>query len=245
MSERFYVSFPLSMGEVDLEGAEAHHLRDVSRHRQGDRVILFNGDGSEYSAVIQTLSKKHVTLLVDKCFQPEGELFFHLEVAAPLPKGDRAVFLVEKLTELGVSTFIPLQTSLSVVQPKDTKLAKLERHVIEASKQCGRNRLMTIKNLTPWIAFAGRADLPATRWIAYQGGVPVHESRARRRELALAADGDRALHDIIVAIGPEGGWTDEEVGSARRHGWTAIDLGPRILRIETAAITLASLVALA
>ena len=80
------------------------------------------------------------------------------EVAAPLPKADRADFLIEKLTELGVTRFVPLRTERSVVHPKATKLDRLERAVIEASKQCGRNVLMQIGPLTDWVFDRALAD---------------------------------------------------------------------------------------
>ena len=91
---------------------------------------------------------------------PERELAFRLQVAAPLPRGDRAQFLLEKLTELGVTSFVPLQTARSVVHPRETKLDKLQRHVIEASKQCGRNMLLQVRPMVEWSAFCRLAELP-------------------------------------------------------------------------------------
>src|SRR5262245_42151837 len=103
MSERFYINCPLQPGPVLLEGAEAHHLSAVCRLRPGDAVCLFNGDGREYPAHVVAVGKRQVSLQIDACQSPERELGFPLEVAAPLPKGDRGQFLVEKLTELGVT----------------------------------------------------------------------------------------------------------------------------------------------
>src|SRR5688572_14473533 len=142
MSRRFYVDWPLTPGPLDLEGPEAHHLAAVSRLRAGDEVILFNGDGREYPARVVAAARRAVRLDVLGVESPERELPFTLEIAAPLPKGDRAQFLIEKLTELGVTTFTPLLTARSVIDPGEGKREKLERYVIEASKQCGRNALM-------------------------------------------------------------------------------------------------------
>ena len=159
MSNRFYVNSPLAPGRVVLEGPEARHLAGVCRLRPNDRVCLFNGDGQEYSAMVVTCARKSVELDVVDVASPQTELPFSLEVAAPLPKGDRAQFLLEKLTELGVSTFIPLRTARSIVHPGETRLEKMHRHVIEASKQCGRNVLMEVAPLTEWQDYCTRDDL--------------------------------------------------------------------------------------
>lgn len=228
MSERFYVSFPLQVGEIHLEGAEAHHLGTVCRGRVGDRVTLFNGDGNEYHATVQELGRKEVALMIEKISNPERELPFELAVAAPLPKGDRAQFLIEKLTELGVTHFTPLETARSIIHPGRAKIDKLERYVIEASKQCGRNTLMQIDSPEPWSSLCCRDDLPRRRLFADQGGESMESSTAA---------------DTFVAIGPEGDWTEEERALAHQHGWKPVGLGPRTLRVETAAIVLATLLA--
>src|SRR4051794_16823079 len=100
MSERFHVNCALAAGPVTLRGPEAHHLAAVCRLRPGDAVTLFNGDGREYPGRVAGVSKKDVTVEVTGVESPARERPFVLWVAAPLPRGDRAQFLVEKLTEL-------------------------------------------------------------------------------------------------------------------------------------------------
>ncbi|HZT81857.1 MAG TPA: RsmE family RNA methyltransferase [Gemmataceae bacterium] len=229
MSERFYVNCPLAPGPVTLEGPEARHLAVVCRLRPGAVVSLFNGDGREYPAEVVSAGKRAVELRVLSAEEPRRELGFRLEVAVPLPKGDRAQFLVEKLTELGVTALVPLRTARSVVHPREARLEKLQRYVIEASKQCGRNVLMEVRPLTDWAAWCGRDDLPGVRWLAHPGGEGV------------AGCGSVG---VALAVGPEGGFTEEEVALARRHGWRVVGLGPRLLRVETAAIALAAWVGL-
>jgi 16S rRNA (uracil1498-N3)-methyltransferase len=226
MAERFYVNRPLGPGPIDLDGPEAHHLGTVCRLRPGDRVCLFNGDGRQYPADVTAAGKHRVCLEVVAVEEPLRELGFRLEVAVPLPKGDRAQFLVEKLTELGATALVPLRTARSVVHPRETKLDKLERYVIEASKQCGRNVLMAVAPLTDWGTYCVRDYLPRRRLLAHPGETP----------------GDWAVRaDRAVAVGPEGGFTDAEVEWARDAGWQTVGLGPRILRVETAALVLAAL----
>ena len=227
MPDRFYVNYPLSVGPVILSGPETHHLATVLRARPGHTVCLFNGDGAEYQAIVTELHKKQVALEVTDRHTPQRELDFRLEVAAPLPKGDRADYLVEKLTELGVTRFIPIRTRRSVVHPRESRLEKLERAVIEASKQCGRNVLMEISPLTPWEDYCHDSNLPAERLMAH---LECESMATAQRVVGVAA-----------AVGPEGGFTDEEIATARGAGWRAVGLGPRILRIETAAVALAVL----
>ena len=236
MSERFYVNCGLELGAAAIQGAEAHHLAVVCRLRPGDAVCLFNGDGREYHAVILEAGKRSVELDVQRVAAPERELPFHLEIAVPLPKGDRAQFLVEKLTELGVKRLTPLRTARSVVHPGESKLEKLERWAIEASKQCGRNVLLEIAPLTDWAVYCGGGDLPEQRWLAHPGGPERAEGVSPPRTTAL---------DRVFAVGPEGGFTEEEVERACALGWRRIGLGPRILRVETAAVALAAWAGLA
>jgi 16S rRNA (uracil1498-N3)-methyltransferase len=226
MADRYFVDQPLGRGAIEVSGPEAHHLAAVCRRRTGDAVVLFNGDGREYPAVVRSVGRHSVTLDVGPGESPGRELSFRLEVAAPLPKGERTDFLVEKLTELGVTTFTPLRTERSVVLPREAKLDRLRRHVVEASKQCGRNVLMEVRPLTPWDEFLRRGDLPARRVVAHPGA-------------GAWSAGDGA--DVAVAVGPEGGFTDGEVAAALGAGWQAAGLGPRLLRVETAAVALAVL----
>jgi 16S rRNA (uracil1498-N3)-methyltransferase len=229
MAERYYVNSPLGPGPVALTGAEAHHLASVCRIRPGDEVILFNGDGGEYPARVLGTSRQRVELEAGDRQRADRELPWPVVVACPLPKGDRGAFLVEKLTELGVRSYIPLLTERTVVHPGDGKTEKLRRIVIEASKQCRRNVLMTVEAAQDWPALARRADLPAFRLLADPSGATVSATVAGRA--------------TVVVIGPEGGLTPAEVELGRAAGWQPVELGARTLRIETAALALAALLA--
>jgi 16S rRNA (uracil1498-N3)-methyltransferase len=227
MADRFYVNSELAPGLVAVRGAEAHHLGTVCRVRPGDTIHLFNGDGFEYPARVVDIARRDVTVEVLSRDSPQCELPFALHVAAPLPKGDRAQFLVEKLTELGVTSLTILITERSVVSPREAKLEKLERYVIEASKQCGRNVLMRIEPPREWSALLGDEQLQARRLLAHPGGKPLRECAPQSG-------------DVVAAVGPEGGFSDEEIAAALAAGWQFVDLGPRILRVETAAVALAA-----
>jgi 16S rRNA (uracil1498-N3)-methyltransferase len=224
VSDRFFFDGPLGPGEVTLEGPEAHHLAAVRRFAAGDAVTLFNGDGNEYPARVLDAGKKRVTVQVTAVRSPARELGFALHVASALPKGDRGDFLIEKLTELGVTDFTPLLTERGVVKADGTKAEKLRRAVLEASKQCGRNVLMRVHPPARWLDWCGR--------------------QAGRR---LIAHPDGAVHAFpppgaaTVAIGPEGGFTEAEVQAGVAAGWERLSFGPRVLRVETAALAAAVL----
>jgi 16S rRNA (uracil1498-N3)-methyltransferase len=229
MSTRFYINSPLQPGPMALTGAEAHHLATVSRLRPGDAVCLFNGDGREYPARIVEAQRRSVLLEIERVETPDRELPFRIEVAAPLPKGDRAQFLVEKLTELGATAFVPLECQRAVIRPSEARIEKLERYVIEASKQCGRNVLMSVEAPVAWNKYCARLAPHALGWLAHPAGATPDTSKVV------------GPVQLQLVVGPEGGFTDEELAAAQSHGWQLIGLGPRILRIETAALALTCL----
>ena len=220
--DRFFTPLPLVAGEFVLDGPEAHHLATVRRAGAGECVILFNGDGVEYLAEILGTGKRTVTLQIGERREVSRERHHALTVAAAMPKGDRGDFLVEKLVELGVSRFVPLITERTVVVPKESRLESLRRTVIEASKQCGRNVLMTIDEPAKWMQFSKRGDLPATKLILN----PTATQPLTQQQMPC-----------VIAVGPEGGFTDDEVQAAN---WLGVSLGPTILRIETAALAAAA-----
>lgn len=226
MAERYYVSGAIEPGPMILTGPEAHHLSQVCRSKSGESITLFNGDGAEYAAMVETIKKHQVELNIIERRAVSREAKREVTIACPLPKGDRAGFLIEKLTELGVARYIPLRTQRSVVHPGEGKTEKLRRYVIEASKQCGRNVLMQVDDLVGWLDLAARPELPAQRLLA--------------DPLGEGLEGGGSTAETIVSLGPEGGWTEEELQQGRHSGWQVIKLGPSILRIETAAIAFAA-----
>jgi 16S rRNA (uracil1498-N3)-methyltransferase len=165
---------------------------------------------------------------------------------------------------LGVARIVPLVTERGVAQPVEQALRRLRRAVIEASKQCGRNRLLEIDEPHSWPRFIELTAEDPRRLLAHPHRTPQSAPHAPREESgiwvgwalpamqarALAgnahptmdpSNGTRSVPATIAAIGPEGGFTEEEVALAVAAGWQLVDLGPRILRVETAAIALAAI----
>ena len=249
MSERFFVEPPIVGERAVLSGDEARHLTRVMRASVGDELVLFDGSGAEFRARVSRLAKGTVDLDIVERRQLDRELPFALTLAVALPKGERQKWLIEKATELGVTRLIPLITERGVAQPVESALARLRRSVIEASKQCGRNRLMEIAEpvLLKGSGFrfqgSGREQKPESRG---QGSV----GRGQESEVSLRLIADpsgqplatieRGTGDVIAAVGPEGGFTPAELAAAMECGWQPVSLGKSILRVETAALAIAA-----
>jgi 16S rRNA (uracil1498-N3)-methyltransferase len=234
MSERFFSTQPITGEHATLDGPEAHHLLHVMRAAAGTQVTLFDNSGAEFAAIVETTRRAEATLRITDRHEINRELPFPLIVGVALPKGDRQKWLVEKLTEIGVTMLVPLNTERGVAQPTTSATERLTHSVIEAAKQCGRNRLMKIAHPQPIATFLtapGVGDLrsPDTRRLI------AHPNARTLSQLDLSTPAP-----TTIAVGPEGGFTDAEVAAALGAGWQQVSLGPRILRVETAAIALAS-----
>ena len=232
MAERFFVDHPIAGDRAVLAGPEAHHLIHVMRAKAGTRVVLFDGSGAEFAAEVCDVRRSEVGLAVLDRTLVDRELPLRLVLAVALPKGDRQKWLIEKAVELGVSQVVPLETAHSVAQPVEQALQRLRRTVIEASKQCGRNRLMELSRPRTWEELIGStADIPV-RLLAHPGG-QGDSSLIRNPQSS-------SVSSVAVAIGPEGGFSSDELSIALEAGWQQVVLGARILRVETAAIFLAA-----
>lgn len=229
MNRRFFSETVLQVDRsVELQGQEAQHLGRVLRAKPGDQVVLFDGSGAQFPAEVTEVARNTVCLtpLSREVVDRESPRQVHLAVA--MPKGDRQKWLIEKAVELGVARLTPLKTERGVAQPTDSALKRLQRAVIEASKQCGRNRLMQVDEAVDWDHLLEARSGEANRWIA-------HPAEAAE-ELQISN-----TESVCVAVGPEGGFSDEEVQAASEAGWRCCRLGARILRVETAALKLAAL----
>jgi 16S rRNA (uracil1498-N3)-methyltransferase len=227
MSQRFFVETPVSGPVVELVGSEARHASRVMRLGAGDSLVLFDGSGAEFTGQIEAVSRDTVTVRVAQRHGIDRESACRVVLGVALPKGERQRWLVEKAVELGVSQLVPLETQRAVVQ-RTGESDRLRRSVIEASKQCGRNQLMQITTPQPLAAYlAAPLDIGDTpRLIAD----PTGDAWS-----TVYRDG---WTSVRTAVGPEGGFTPEELQQARAAGWHVVTLGPRTLRVETAALAL-------
>ncbi|MEX0824847.1 MAG: RsmE family RNA methyltransferase [Pirellulaceae bacterium] len=231
MTRRYYVpQLPSEAGELRLPPEEARHAAAVMRIRPGDEIVLFDGQDNEAHARVTTVKKREVVCSADAARRLSREPSSHLTACVAIPKGDRSRMLVEKLTEFGVARLVPLICQRSPWKIGTAAMEKLGRHVIEACKQSGRNRLMVLETpVESSVFFQENEDMARAcdRLIAHPHGPSV---------LPLPGAG----RPIAFAIGPEGGFTDAELELADRADWRRMSLGPRIYRVETAAFALAA-----
>jgi 16S rRNA (uracil1498-N3)-methyltransferase len=226
MADRYFVPHPIDGGRVTLDGPDGHHLAHVMRAQPGDEAVLFDGSGAEFAARVVAVRRSAVELEVTARREIDRELPVELTLAVSLPKGDRQKWLVEKAVELGLRRLVPLVTARSVAQPGAEAVRRLERTVIEASKQCGRNRLMAIAEPQTWSEFTAATSDVLCRLLAQPGS---------------AASPPRVVPEqVVAAVGPEGGFTADEIEAALAAGWQAVALGPTVLRVETAAVAVAA-----
>lgn len=237
MTDRYFVDAPLQEEQTRLTGPEAHHFQHVMRGAVGDEIVVFDGLGGECLARVDQVRRPEVVLTLLERRAIDRELAVAITLGVALPKGDRQRWLVEKIVELGATRLVPLHTRRSAGQGNDDAAPRLRRAAIEAAKQCGGNRLLEIAPRTEWDAWLASAPASAARYVAHPSG----DSQGAAPGLAEAA----MAGEVWFAVGPEGGFTDNEITAALEAGWRSISLGPRILRIETAAIALTALAAAA
>lgn len=231
MARRIHVR-QVRLGTISLDAAEAHHARDVLRLGVGAMVELFDNTGQLADATLTRADAGGVQAAVQqvRAGPPRGQV---LTVAAAVPKGDRADWMVEKLSELGVDRFIPLATARSVVLPTGkSKTERWQRIAVESAKQSRRSGVMEIAPLTP-LYKAIHAIGPA--W--YLSTIPGC------RSIPDALGSDESRGSLSLFIGPEGGWTDQETAQFKSERFTAIGLTQTTLRVETAAVAAAAVVA--
>ncbi len=230
MLPRFWLEPPLVPGVRELAESEAHHLRHVLRLTTGAALEIFDGAGSVGRAEVVSLDKRAVRVRVDEV-TTDPPLLPHVTWAVALPKGERVDWLVEKGTELGVARLVPIRTMRSTVDPRAGKLDRLRQIVLAACKQSRRNTVMEIEPVQDWSAYSVQAESGGLKLMADPTGLPWGEWRP-----TIAA-----TERVTVAIGPEGGWSPEELAAGIGAGWRVISLGGPILRIETAAVAVAAL----
>ena len=228
---RLYTHQPLEAGkQVALEGNAAQHLGRVLRARVGATVTLFNGDGKEFAATITASGKRELQLTLGEATLPGTESAVYTVLGLCLSRGDRFDWAVQKATELGVGSIVPLYSERVDFSIPEERLMKRIHHwqqvAISAAEQCGRVKIPLViepMSLTSWVADVSTDE----KWVLHCadiGGFTVPSQKT-------GAPGSAAL-----LIGPEGGLTDGEVSAAMRNSFAPLQLGPRVLRTETAPV---------
>lgn len=230
----FHSPLPLG-GEVTLSEPEARHASNVLRLSPGAQVVLFDGQGGEACGTVAALDKRSVSVAIAARLDSNRELPRPLELLVALPKGDRQKSLVDGLVQLGVTRLTPLVCQRGVAQPTASALERLERSVMESSKQCGRNQLMHISQPQTIAQVLQTSAEPSTTL-----SLVAHPYGPRTSLCDLSNSHLSSTTAARMAVGPEGGFSDAEISQWLDAGWQCVELGPRILRIEMAALQLAA-----
>lgn len=224
---RIWLDLPLATGtQLALPRDKAHHLNTVLRLRDGDSLCLFNGDGNEYGARIATATRNAVEVNIESATTPPRESPLHITLAQAIARGDRMDFAIAKAVELGVNAIQPLFTTRGKVRLDGARLLKKQthwQHIAEsAAEQSGR-----------LVRPAVQPACQLSEWL---------DTADTGLRLVLAPDAGAGLATLEPAnpatllIGPESGLDDSEIKACRDAGFTALRLGPRVLRTETAGM---------
>ena len=226
---RIYQNIELTVGNsISLDQAACHHLGRVLRLKNNNQIILFNGQGGEYLASLSLQGKKlfaEIIQFIDTCTESP----LQITLLQGISKGDRMDFAIQKAVELGVSHIVPLICQRTVVNLKQERMEKKLNHwqgiIINACEQSGRTSIPEL--------------LPAVKLIDYLRLA----SSTDEVKLTLDPRSSTGIHQLnnsndrfSLLIGPEGGLSQEEIELAHQHGFTGIQMGPRVLRTETAAL---------
>ena len=223
---------------VFIKGSEARHIRNVLRLKPGDKVKLFDGTGLEYEAIIDDLSAARVDVSVLRTYQAIATVTVKIIVAQAFLKEKKMDQLIRPLCELGITEWIPFFSERSVARPVEKRLANRKERwnkiAMQALKQCRRADIPEIRALTfdEVLDYGSACDLKVVFW----------EEEAESIAAILARMGEFNPRKIMIMLGPEGGFSEQEVQKARSGGFVAAGLGPRILRAETATLAACSII---
>jgi 16S rRNA (uracil1498-N3)-methyltransferase len=234
MQRYFVAPEDMTAEQVIIRGEDAFHLIRVMRATIGTQVIVSNGQGKDALAAIHTLQHDQVQLSLVREELNQREPKVPIWIAQSLPKADKFELVIQKCTEIGASAFIPFTSTHTVVQYDPKQIAKrMERWqkiAKEAAEQAHRSVIPKVHNIHSWKQLMSMTQEVGCRLFCYE------KPSAKSLKLVLSENRVNLKHPILVMVGPEGGFSDQEAADAEAAGWTAVSLGARILRTETAAM---------
>lgn len=216
-----------------ISGPDQKHVVKVLRLRQGDEITLFDSESNEYYGKISSIRKNDLEVDIYKTEKVNRESQLNITLLQGLPKGDKMDYVVEKATELGVSTVVPVITERVQVHSRD-RHKRWEKIAVEACKQCGRTKPTVIENTLDFKSALLHSSDNSLQIILH-----VNTELSVKNHLKSTL---QAPQNIILFVGPEGGFTDTEVLLAKEMGFISLGLGPRVLRTETASVSVLSII---
>jgi 16S rRNA (uracil1498-N3)-methyltransferase len=244
---RFHCPAALTPGEaLNLPSGTARHVQ-VLRLQPNDEITLFNGQGGEFKAVITHMGRSDVSVQVGEPNKIERELNIRVHLWSGITANERMDWLLEKATELGASTLLPITAERSVLKLKgeraDKKLAHWQAIAVASSEQCGRNRVLQVGppvNLLQAISQLSVAPLQAARWILSLSPGTRSLQEMMQTLKTSKDEGQAKMSEVILLSGPEGGLSPAEEAQALAAGFLPVSLGSRVLRAETAPVAVLS-----
>ncbi|HLR66499.1 16S rRNA (uracil(1498)-N(3))-methyltransferase [Virgibacillus alimentarius] len=222
--------------QVYIHGDDAHHISKVMRFKINDKVICNHPNGQAAICTITSFDTNLIKLAVIEWLNEQVELPFQITIAQGLPKGDKLDFILQKGTELGAHSFIPFQAQRSIVKwdkkKTEKKLNRFDKIVKEASEQSHRNKIPIIQDIMAISDLVHESRNYDVKLFAYEEEAKVDHEHSFGTLVSNLKEGQR----VLVCIGPEGGFSTNEVDLLKKNNFTAVRLGPRILRTETAAL---------
>ncbi|MCF6147385.1 MAG: 16S rRNA (uracil(1498)-N(3))-methyltransferase [Candidatus Kuenenia sp.] len=234
--DRFFIPNTPINSDIWIEGKEAHHILHVKRAKRGNKITLFDGTGTEYKAVVIETQRSRLKVFIESNQVVNREPGVEITIAFSIPKGKYSDILIQKCSELGINTLIPLHCERNVVTINEKFTEKRERWnkiAIESSKQCKRNVLTKITD--------GVAVKDLLNTLCNYDLSLIACLRSYTKSLKVVLRERPSAKKLICLIGPEGGFTDYETELAVEKGSIPIALGSSTLRIETAAIAISSM----
>lgn len=221
---------------IVIDGDDAHHMIRVMRMQVGDRIICNPPDSKGAICTIVQMDADTVTAKVVEWLNRDAELPVYVTIVQGLPKGDKMDLVLQKGTELGACAFIPFQADRSVVKwdakKEEKKLTRYAKIIKEASEQSHRTHLPVIKPAMKLRQLIEESNTYQVRLFAYEEEAKTASFQSLASVVGKLKKGDR----VMICIGPEGGFSTDEVVTLKEHNFIPVRLGPRILRTETAAL---------
>ena len=224
---------------VTITGEDVNHIKNVLRLKCGDEIVVSDGEGTDYQCRISELNADSVVADIEDVFRNSAELPVKITLFQGMPKSDKLEFIIQKAVELGVTEIVPVMTKRTVVKIEDKKAGKkLERYNMiarSAGKQSGRGLIPEVKGFMTFKEAIGYAKELDMNIIPYEDARGMEYARQVIQEI-------KGKKSLGIFIGPEGGFAKEEVEQAMEVGAKCITLGNRILRTETAGLTVLSII---
>ncbi len=234
--------FFLSMEQIRdnrgvITGRELIHLRKALRLRPGDPVTVFDGSGLEYDAMIRSLSAEQAEIEILNSYQANRESALEMILAVGLTKGEKMDVVVEKAAELGAQAIIPFASVHAVPKLDEARARKRSERwakiALSAAKQCGRSKVPQILPLCEFERLVGQPWEQTLKLLFWE--------REQSRTVREVYEKQSGVRSVLLAVGPEGGFSLEEANLAQKQGFESVSLGRRILRAETAAVSVMTL----